>query len=308
MIYNILPENLINAVKLLRYDDLCEIRLRVGRPVMVNYKNSYYFLGKSGLCTEKNAIVCNSEMLKIVISKASKYSIYSVNEEIKQGFITAVGGIRIGIVGEVVYENDRILTIKNFSSINIRLPHQIFGCAYKIAKFIIDNDTKSIHNTLILGSPATGKTTILRDLCNQIYNNLKDCNILLLDERMEIASCVDGVPQLKVGGATDIISGGKKSYNIINGLRCMAPNVIAVDEIGSSEDVKAIEYAVNCGVSIIATIHSKNIYEISKKIELKNLINEKAFDRFVEISNLNGKGTIENIYDKNLKPLLRFIW
>lgn len=307
MIKNILPDNILNSIKLLRYDDLCEIRLRVGRPITVNYKNSYFFLGESGLCNEKNAFICTNDLIKIVISKASRFSIYSVNEEIKQGFITAIGGIRIGIVGEIVYENDKILTVKNFSSLNIRIPHQIFGSAYKPSKFIIDIDNKKVFNTLILGSPATGKTTILRDLCNQINNNLKDHNILLLDERMEIASCVDGVPQLKVGNATDIISGGKKSYNIINGLRTMSPNVIAVDEIGSIEDINAIEYAVNCGVNIIATIHSKNIYELSKKTDLKNLINQRAFDRYVEISNINGKGTIENIYDENLKSILRFV-
>lgn len=307
MLKNILPDNILSAIKLLKYDDLCEIRLRVGRPIMVNYKNSYYFLGQSGLCTEKNAFIANAELIKIVIGKASKYSIYSVNEEIKQGFITAIGGIRIGVVGEIVYDNDKILTVKNFSSVNIRIPHQVSGCAYKPSKFIIDNNTRKVLNTLILGSPATGKTTILRDLCNQIYNNLKDCNILLLDERMEIASCVAGEPQLKVGGATDIISGGKKSYNIINGLRCMAPNVIAIDEIGSKDDISAIEYAVNCGVNIIATIHSKDIHELSKKVEMQHLIKERAFDRYIEISNYNGKGTIENIYDENLKPILRYI-
>lgn len=307
MLKNILPENLLNATKLLRYDDLCEIRLRIGRPVMVNYKNAYYFLGQSGLCNEKNAFVCDDNMLKTVLSKASRYSIYSVNEEIKQGFVTAVGGYRIGIVGEIIAEEGKIITVKNFSSINVRIPHQVAGCAYNISKFVIEYDKKSVLNTLILGSPGTGKTTILRDLCNQIYNNLKDCNILLLDERMEIASCVNGQPQLKVGNATDVISGGKKSYNITNGIRTMAPNVVAVDEIGSVEDIEAIQYAVNCGVSIIATIHSKNIYELSKKPELQQLLKQRAFNRYIEISNNNGKGTIENIFDENLKPVLRFI-
>lgn len=307
MLNNLLPENISKALSILRYDDLCEIRIRVGMPITVNYKNAYYFLGESGLCSEKNSFVGNIDLIKKTISKASHYSIYSVNEDIKQGFITTFGGIRVGIVGEMVLENGKVLTIKNFSSINIRIPHQVNGSAHNISKFIIDEQQKIVYNTLIIGSPATGKTTILRDLCNQIYSRLKDCNILLLDERWEIASCVDGIPQLKVGGATDVISGGKKSINILNGIRSMSPNLIALDEIGSSDDICALEYAVNCGVGLIATIHSKNIYELAKKSEMSNLISQRAFKRYVELSNLNGKGTVENIYDENLKPLLRYV-
>lgn len=307
MLNNLLPQKIAMALSKLKYQDLCEVRLRVGCPIMINYKNGYYFLGESGLCTESNSFFATKDMIKYVIGKASNCSIYSVNDEIKQGFITAAGGIRVGIVGEVVCENEKILTIKNFSSINIRVPHQINGAAYNIAKFVVDEEAKVVYNTIILGSPATGKTTILRDLCNQIYNKIKDCNILLLDERFEIASCVDGQPQLMVGNATDVISGGKKSTNILNGIRSMAPNVIAVDEIGCNDDIKAIEYAVNCGVGLVATIHSKNIYEFSKKAELQAIIRQKSFKRFVEISNNNGKGTVENIYDENFKPLLRFL-
>lgn len=307
MLNDILPQSLVAPISLLAYKDLCEIRLRLNRPITVNYKNSFYYLGEGGLCNERNAIVCTKDMLQTALSKASNFSIYSINEEIKQGFITAIGGIRIGVVGDVVFENEKILTIKNFSSINIRIPHQVNGCAYNVAKFVFDENGRVI-NTLIIGSPSTGKTTILRDLCNQIYAQKKDCNILLLDERMEIASCLNGVPQLSVGGATDVISGGEKSQNIINGLRSMAPDLIVIDEIGSPNDVMAVEYAMNCGVSIVATLHCKNISELIKKDALKNLLANKSFGRIVELSNSKGKGTVENVYDETYRPLLRFLW
>lgn len=306
MLKDLLPDFLNKSISLLKFDDLCEIRLRLGMPIMVNYKNTYYFLGANGLCNENNAVVCTKEILQFIVSKASNYSVYAVNDELKDGFISVGDGIRIGLTGMVVMENDKVLTVKNISSINIRIPHQILNSAFKISKFVID-ESGQVFNTLIIGAPGTGKTTILRDLCLQINKVKKDINILLLDERLEIASVNNGFPALNVGCSTDIICGGKKSFNILNGIRSMAPNVIVLDEIGTLDDIKAVEYAINSGVSIIASVHSKDIFEFQKKHEFENLINSRAFKRYVILSNQNGKGTVENMYDEYMRPILRFI-
>ena len=307
MLKEILPDFLMQPLSLLNYDDLCEIRLRLNKPLVVNYKNSYYFLGHAGLCDENNAIVCNKEILQNIISKASNYSVYAVNDEIKDGFISVKNGIRIGIAGLVVMHDGTVLTVKNISSLNIRIPHQVIGSSHKISKLIFDENNK-IYNTLIIGAPGVGKTTILRDLCVQINKKRKDLNLLLLDERLEIAGSYEGVAQLNVGNSTDIISLGKKSLNIENGIRSMSPDVIIADEIGGYDDIKSIEYAVNCGVSVIASVHSKDIYEFQRKTEFENLIKSRSFQRYVVISQNNGKGTIENIFNEYLRPVLEFIW
>lgn len=306
MLENILPDVILKPLNLLKFDDLCEIRLRLYRPTTINYKNTYYFLGTSGLCNENESIICTKEILQNVISKASNHSVYAVNEEIKDGFISVKNGIRIGICGTVVVQDGKVLTTKNISSINIRIPHQVVGSSYKILKFLFDINGQ-VQNTLIIGAPGVGKTTILRDLCLQIYKKRRDLNILLLDERMEIAASYEGVPQLNVGNSTDIISAGKKEINIQNGIRSMSPNVIILDEIGSLQDIKAIEYAVNCGVSVIASVHCKDIYEFQKKTDFENLIKSRAFKRIVVLSQNNGKGTIENLYDEYMKPILGFV-
>lgn len=306
MLKDILSDTLLGPISLLNYEDLCEIRLRLMRPTTVNYKNTYYFLGQAGLCSEKDAIICTKETLSNVISKASNYSVYAVNDEIKEGFIAVKNGIRIGISGTVVMQNEHVLTIKDISSINIRIPHQVVGSSLKISKFLFD-ETGQVLNTLIVGAPGVGKTTILRDLCLQINKKRKDLNLLLLDERLEIAGSFEGVAQLNVGNSTDIISSGKKNLNIVNGIRSMSPNIIIADEIGGLDDIKAIEYAVNCGVTVIASVHSKDIYEFQKKVEFVNLIKSRAFKRIVVVSQSHGKGTIENIYNEYLRPVLEFL-
>ena len=306
MLEDILPTSLSRPLSLLSFKSLCEVRLRANRPIMVNYINTYYYLGQAGLCNENDAIICTKEMIQSILSKASNFSIYAINDEIKSGYISVKGGIRIGLTGDVVSENDKVLTIKNISSLNIRIPHQVNGCAYKVAKFLFD-EAGNAQSTLVLGSPGTGKTTILRDLCMQINNQRKDINILLLDERNEISASFDGLPELNVGKSTDITCGGQKDMNILNGIRSMSPDIIVLDEIGTERDIKALEYAVNTGVCIVASVHCKNVYELQKKQELSNLIKNRAFKRYVELSNANGKGTIENIYDENFKSVLRFV-
>ena len=307
MLENILTDSLSKAINMLNFQDLTEIRIRLSRPVMVGYKNSQYFLGHSGLCRENDAIVATKDMINEIVSKASNHSVYAVNEKIKEGFLSTANGVRIGITGTVVLQNNDILTVKDISSLNIRIPHQIIGASYKLLKYLID-DSGNIQNTLIIGAPGVGKTTILRDLCFQFNKLDKSKNILLLDERFEIAGTSFGEPQMNVGISTDVVSGGKKMQNITNGIRSMSPDVVFVDEIGTTDDIFAVEYTANCGVNVVATVHSKDIFEIQKKQQFENILKAKVFKRFVVISSKEGKGTIENIYDEFLRPILRFIW
>ena len=88
----------------------------------------------------------------------------------------------------------------------------------------------------------------------------------------------------------------------------MSPNVIIVDEIGTKNDILAIENALNSGVSIIASVHSKDIFEFQKKIEFESIVKSRNFKRYVVISAGEGKGTTDNIYDEYMRPILRFVW
>lgn len=304
MLKDILPELIFNAVSGLKYDRLCEIRIRVNKPITVNYLNSYYYLGETGVVNKiSEAIEGSKVIIDTILHRASNYSLYAVNEQLKSGFLTVSGGIRIGLSGTVVVEDNKTITIKDLSAINIRIPHQIFGSSLNAFNHLFNGS--DFLNTLIVSCPGAGKTTFIRDICFQLSEQNFPFNILLLDERSEIASCVGGEPQLDVGKFTDIMTGGTKTNGFLNGIRSLSPNIICTDEIGTEEDVKAIEYAISCGVNIIATIHAKDILELQKKTALKHLFESKAFKRYVVLSNMKGKGTIEGLYDENFNEIMR---
>ena len=238
------------------------------------------------------------DLLDILVN-ISKNSIYAIQNDINNGFVVIRGGHRVGICGEVVLQDSKIKNIKNINSMNIRVAKQIIGCADKLLPYVISNS--SFSNTLIVSPPGCGKTTLLRDLIRQISSgvveyNFKGVNVGLVDERGEIASVSNGIINLDVGTRTDVISNSPKYIGMEMLVRSMGLSVIATDEIGTKEDIDAIEYAALSGVGLVFTMHGKSVQDITKKQGINKLINDGLFQNIVILSNRNGPGTIEKIY------------
>lgn len=305
MLDKLFPTEIFEALKNnLKFNYLYEIRLRIDRPITINYSNKFYFLGIEGLTTdENNAIICSKNLLESVILKASNYSIYSVNEDIKKGFITLNGGIRLGICGEIVTENGYIKTMKDFSSINLRFPHEVRNCSLNVLNYLIDNG--QVLNTLVISSPCGGKTTFIRDICYQLGKRDFALNVLILDERNEISASIKGVPTMDVGKFSDILVYSNKKIGFENGIRSMSPNLIVADELGNREDIESIIYASNSGINLLASAHAKNIEELKEKYLFNDVLHKKIFKRIVVLSQKNGAGTIEGVFDENL---VRLVW
>lgn len=295
MIFDIFPHEIKNALLHINYNAIEQIRLRVDKPICVQAGQTY-FLGDNGLCDDvKRAMYINFNQLRDIVFKACECSVYAYNQQIKQGFIGLKGGARVGLCGEVVTENGIIKTIKNFSSVNVRLPHQIKNCSLKVLPFLYNAD--GVINTLIISPPGMGKTTLLRDLCFNFSQKCIAKNILVVDERGELAGVNNGSYSFDLGPNTDIQTNCTKQFGIENGMRTMSPDVIFIDEIANESDVNSVMYAIGSGVKVVATTHAKNVKDLYKRVFMEDLLKNKFFERIVVLSNRNGVGTIENIFD-----------
>lgn len=298
-----LPNAVLEALQKVPFCDIYELRFRLNKPILVNLKNEYYFIEENSLKKTSNLpLFATRQMIESVLFKATNGSLYAYSEQIKQGFFTTFNGVRIGITGEVISEKNEVIRIKNISSLNIRVPHQVINCSKQIFPYL--TNFNHIHNTLIISPPGAGKTTILRDLARQISKEYPHLNILILDERYEISASTLGESQLDVGQA-DVMLGCTKQMGFESGVRSMSPNIILTDEIATKQDISSILYANACGVNIIATVHAFTQKDLINKPYFKPILQKKVFKRFVVLSNRLGVGTIEGMYDENFKNLLK---
>jgi len=279
-----------------------EIRLRTGLPVLVQRGGNEFFLDRNGHYTDKqeSAFRIGEEEIEEILQHICHYSLYAFEDELRQGFITVAGGHRIGVAGQVVLEGDGgVRTIKHISYMNIRISHQVKGAGDKALPFLYRMG--ELLNTLIISPPGCGKTTLLRDLVRQVsdgnpYGRGK-C-VGLVDERSEIAGCFLGKPQNDVGIRTDVLDACPKAQGMMMLLRAMAPQVIAIDELGGGEDIAAVKLAASCGSRLLVTVHGDGPDDVRRKEGMKKLLEENIFQCFIILGKENGRCVIKAIYGK----------
>jgi stage III sporulation protein AA len=208
--------------------------------------------------------------------------------------------VRIGICGELVSEGGLIKTIKNFTSVNIRVPHEVANCCLNAFRHIVDGQ---VHNTLIISPPGAGKTTVLRDIAVRLSNCIPPQNVLILDERSEIAAVCNGIAQLNAGLYSDVMTNCGKAYGFEHGIRSMRPDVIITDELANAADLDAAAYAMASGVKVIASVHACDHLDIAVKPHFESAVKRRLFGRYVVLSDRRGPGTYEGIYDAQFNPL-----
>lgn len=270
-------KNAIISVSDIERERIQEIRLRLGKKLTVTVFGKEYFVTQDGrlMNTSFEAVDICFEDIDLTFKRAFQNSIHSFHREISRGYITTDGGNRVGFCGTAVLNPSRdfsVDTVKNVSSINIRIAREVCGCSKDIYSKAFD---KSVSSLIIAGPPSSGKTTILRDLCSQIGVNTR---ISIIDERNELSATKDGISQNNIGVMSDVFSSYSKYDGIMTAVKVMSPVVLVCDEIGSKEDLKALEYAVNSGVKLIATCHAASLDDLKRRPVISKLIKDRVFD------------------------------
>lgn len=282
--FTFLPEMIQNALEYVNKHNVYEIRIRLNSPIYINYLGNYAYLGLYGITKQRElALTCEEADIADCMYRAGNYAVYSIEEELKKGFITTKKGVRIGVSGEYVIENGNVVTIRNVTSLCVRIPHEIIGAGDVVYQRCM---TDRVHNVLIFSPPGYGKTTILRDLTRQIAERMRK-NVLVCDERAEISVG-------EMGETCDVVKFCDKKTAFEAGIRALRPDVIVTDEL-TPQDYSVIERATHTGVNVLATAHLHTIKDIPK--DFFNI-----FDYFVCLSD-NQIGKISKIYDKNGKEI-----
>lgn len=278
-------------------DSAQEIRLGIERPVMIYTANDAYFVTNNGNVATDNPsglFITQRQDIEAAFQNICSYSVHTHRKDIINGFITIKGGHRAGFCGTAVTDSEKIMGMKDISSINLRIARQIDNAANEIMKLAF---CQGLCSALVAGPPACGKTTALRDMARQIssgyFGGYK--KVVIVDERGELGAVYRGEAQNRFGPCCDILDGYPKGEGIMMALRCLSPDVIICDEIGSSSEIHAIEQGLNSGVVIIASIHANSKEDIFKKVQVKRLIATGGFQKIVLLKGRNAPCKVSEV-------------
>lgn len=254
------PHRLRGAVgDALRMQDIEEIRIRVKRPIQI-------------ICAKKEEIysklVVDENDCTYLYEALCQHSVYSCEEDTRQGFITLPEcGIRVGISGNVLARNDQAVRFTKVTGFCIRFPQERQKCSEKLCDAV---NGLGYGSLLVASPPGVGKTTLLRDMAREISDTYGR-KVCIVDERSELAGCVDGVPYFNVGLRTDVIDNCPKAQGMVMAIRSLSPQVLITDELGCEKDYEAVYKAMYSGVFVAASVHALSYGQLLLNTHTKKL-------------------------------------
>lgn len=242
---------------------LREIRIRADGPMLLRFG-----FGRR-IC---NDVVFTKEQIESVFRKICASSAYSHRNEIRSGFVTILGGHRVGIVGTAVLgEGEKIEGMRDIRGLSFRVAREYDVSLREILPTLIVNGR--IRNLMLLGPPCSGKTTVLRAVAKELS---KTVQVAVVDEREELFPVSRSVP---VG--CDVLRGYPKAVGILQAVRTLSPDVVVCDEIGTADEVCAMMDGLRSGVSLLVSAHAYSAEELMQRPPVRKLFFSGGIDAAV---------------------------
>ena len=256
-----------------------EIRLRVGRPLGLITPARILFVDEHGGIAPRpvlNAfIVTKADMQDCFVSLCG-WAVHSHQREMADGYIAVRGGHRAGVAATAVVEDGLVASVRDITSINLRIAREIFGCADQLIRgYFMDRPC----GLLLAGAPASGKTTLLRDLARQLSSGTPGVyrKVCVVDESGEIGASSGGLIQNDLGPCCDLLAGYPKAKGLQIAIRYLSPEIIICDEIATEAEIEAVAAAVNSGVAVVTSVHAASFEELYRKRMIGRLFETGAF-------------------------------
>lgn len=238
-----------------------EIRLRSERPVVFSTPNGPV-LAPNLLPKCASALQLSARELQECFYSLCEKSVHSYENQLSQGFFTIPGGHRVGVAGICRTAENGRNSFQTITSLNLRVARMLF---VPLPPLLQGSLADSFHGMILAGSPGSGKTTLLRSIIKAASEQGK--KVAVVDERQELWPCDPWGNSPRIPLNCDVLSNCPKTSGIEMAVRCLGPQILVCDELGSSEEFRQVERGIQSGVGFICSVHAASMDELGARLE-----------------------------------------